>query len=351
VYDDWQKPAGSGEDSDSASATSATSATSAATTAGNAVAAAKGGGPRRPPLLPLVEVGPIETTVLLIQHASDSDTAVERVINAIITSSQRIVIFKQMQLTRAQALDFVDESVLEANRVNVTVNTAVDRLCTSVCDVVVFSGPNAVARCLAVSGTVHSDGLDQNADTETMVLASPSALFAEVQMFVCFAPQGEFRGALFEVEDADQHMPAYSQQSALVQSGLNGFFYPVYVVEHLSSMLYVIEEQSGRLHTADIADFMVQSEWAQPDEVGEAVLAPHPRYVDTYAPAFVTLIEQRHGIGRVVPKKQQGFVAYHNATLRFFDNTVDILPVGSCVAVSQEQHAQVVQCIALAKSR
>ena len=80
----------------------------------------------------------------------------------------------------------------------------------AVCDVVVFAGNDAARRCLSVCNTVHrTHGLDKNTDSDALVVASPSSLFAELQMHVCFAPQGEFRGSLGDVDEDDDDIALY----------------------------------------------------------------------------------------------------------------------------------------------
>lgn len=52
----------------------------------------------------------------------------------------------------------------------------------------------------------------------------------------------------------------------MVQSSFNGWFFPTYMVEHLCSTLFVVEEVSGELHTADVSDCLIESEWTTPQD-------------------------------------------------------------------------------------
>ena len=136
---------------------------------------------------------------------------------------------------------------------------------------------------------------------------------------------------------AHLHDHPLSQQSALVQSGEDGWFYPGYVRDHIVGPYFAFEDENGKVAAADVRDLLFETRWVFPERVGDCVLAEHPSYAEAYGPGVVEEVVDMEADG----EKPAGF----GVTIKFFDGSSKLLESSSCIRITDAEHGATVACL------
>jgi hypothetical protein len=241
----------------------------------------------------------------------------------------------------------------------------VQSLATEPCHAIVLAGAKATRRWQQVVADVEIQFGGAHQPTNGVgeaawVLGSGDRAEAERLAAILFDPAGPHRGSLdhgslSSFTSRPEALAELCHQSALVQCGDDGWFYPGYVAEHLRATVFVVEDERGECTTADLADILFEAQWVAPAEPGTFVLAEHPGFAQCFGPAEVievTAGEAQHqehdhrggggGGGWGTDGEGQGIA------VKFFDGAVAVMAADQAVSISAAEHGRVVECLARA---
>jgi hypothetical protein len=212
----------------------------------------------------------------------------------------------------------------------------------------------AGTRCNSVSqDLIGKSGLDGGGTNVPQCIASRGQVEAAQQASVIFVPCGPFRGSIdpsVVVDPAmlssaassghDQHHQL-CHQSALIQSGEDGWFYSGYVADHIVGNLFAVEDQDGKVSSADVCDLLVESRWLFPTRMDDCVLAEHPSYGGAYGPAQVVEVIE-------LEAEDDDNVGNLGVTVQFFDGSSKLMINTQCIRISAAEHQASVRLLELA---
>ena len=169
-------------------------------------------------------------------------------------------------------------------------------LANNTCHVAVIQGHGIQKAWLEL---IEECGLDKRSDTMLMHSSiSQKAADNEARFF--FSPHAlpGFKyppeaGSREEAEEADRMPGELCGQSALACWDKNGWFFMNYVRDHIVDDLYATGDAGGEISCTPGAGMIWETEWECPQEPGDRVLAEHPAYPESYAPAIVLEIVDR----------------------------------------------------------
>ena len=276
----------------------------------------------------------IEVTVLIFMGGAEHSASANKILAACARAQCRAVIDVEAEFT-------ADEAEMICAEINVSLRWPIaDQLTSKVSHSVLLQGPGAIRR---VQDAVERSGLDGGSVAVPTCIASRSATEALQQASVVFVPgSGPFRTALDPECTLDSEMTAgahqpnhpLSQQSALVQSGEDGWFYPGVVLDHIVANFFAFEDEHGNVASADIRDLLFESHWSFPTKISEYVLAEHPSYTQAYGPGKVV---------EVVDIETEGEIP--GVTVEFFDGSSKLMVSSQCILITESKSKAIRSCL------
>lgn len=279
----------------------------------------------------------IEITLLIFLSGSEHSTSAHKILAACARGQCRAVIDVEAEFT-------AEEAEMICAEINVSLRWPVaDQLTDKPSHSVLLQGPGAIRR---VQQVVERSGLDGGSIAVPTCIASRSAMEALQQASVIFVPgSGPHRAALdpemVQVAATGAHLPDHplSQQSALVQSGEDGWFYAGYVRDHIVGPFFAFEDENGKIASAEIRDLLFESRWIFPEHVGDHVLAEHPSYTQAYGPGEVVEVVDMETGG---DNNQEGGVG---VTVAFFDGSSKLMVSSQCIMITASESQAIATCL------